>query len=351
MNTFPIQAGLAALPGSGRLLASLTLVRNSLRVTLLVVGTLLPGLFNAAGAQTPATYPLKTIRLVVPFPPGAGTDAIARLIAQKMGESMRTTVIVDNRTGAGGAIGAIDVAKAEPDGYTLLLVASPFTTVAASSKNPGYDPVKQFVPVAPIASGPLAFIVSPDVHVNSMREFVELARSQPNKLNYGSAGNGSVNHLALELLNARAGIDVQHVPYKGIAPALQDLITGRIQAMTASIPAALPYLADNRVRVLSVTGPRRAALLPNTPTWRESGIDAEVINYWGIVAPAGTPRDVVAKLNAEVERALALPDVRERLEREGAELIPGAPERLGTLIETDLKSWKKLITEARLQLE
>jgi tripartite-type tricarboxylate transporter receptor subunit TctC len=230
-------------------------------------------------------------------------------------------------------------------------VASPFTTVAASSKNPGYDPVKQFVPVAPIASGPLAFVVYPGVQASTMSEFVELARSQPNKLNYGSAGTGSVNHLALELLNARAGIDVQHVPYKGIAPALQDLISGRIQAMTASIPATLPYLADNRVRVLAVTGPRRAALLPNTPTWRESGIDAEVINYWGIVAPAGTPRDVVARLNAEVERALAQPDVRERLEREGAELIPGAPERLGTLIETDLKSWKKLITDARLQLE
>ena len=328
-------------------------MRRSLRVASLIVSTLMPGLSYTAGAQgTAQTYPVKTIRLVVPFPPGAGTDTIARLIAHKLGESMGATVIVDNRVGAGGAIGAVEVAKADPDGYTLLFVASPFTTVAASSKSAGYDPVKQFVPVAPIAAGPLAFVVNADVPARTMREFIALARAEPNKLNYGSAGPGSVNHLALELLNARAGVDIVHVPYKGIAPATQDLLSGQIQAMTASIPATLPYLAQNRVRVLAVTGPRRSALLPDVPTWGESGItNAEVINYWGIVAPLGTPRDVVARLNAEVIKILALPDVRERLEREGAELIPGPPDRLGTLIETDLVSWKKLITDARLQLE
>jgi tripartite-type tricarboxylate transporter receptor subunit TctC len=224
--------------------------------------------------------------------------------------------------------------------------------VAASSKSAGYDPVKQFVPVAPIASGPLAFVVNPAVPAKTMREFVALARAQPNKLNYGSAGPGSVNHLALELLNVRAGIDIVHVPYKGIAPATQDLLSGQIQAMTASISATLPYLAQNRVRVLAVTGPRRATLLPDVPTWKESGIEnADVINYWGIVAPIGTPNEIVAKLNAEVSKVLAQADVRERLEREGAELIPGPPEKLGKLIEVDLASWKKLITEARLQLE
>jgi tripartite-type tricarboxylate transporter receptor subunit TctC len=327
-------------------------MRRSLRVASLVVSTLLPGLCQTVAAQTAVPFPVKTIRLVVPFPPGAGTDTIARLIAQKLGEGMGATVIVDNRVGAGGAIGAVEVAKADPDGYTLLFVASPFTTVAASSKSAGYDPVKQFLPVAPIASGPLAFVVNPDVPAKTMREFVALARAQPNKFNYGSAGPGSVNHLALELLNARAGTNIVHVPYKGIAPATQDLLSGQIHAMTASIPATLPYLAQNRVRVLAVTGPRRAALLPDVPTWGESGIDhAEVINYWGIVAPLGTPREIVAKLNAEVGKILAQPDVRERLEREGAELIPGPPERLGTLIESDLASWKKLITEARLQLD
>jgi tripartite-type tricarboxylate transporter receptor subunit TctC len=237
-------------------------MRRSLRVVSLIVSTLMPGLFQAAGAQSTAqTFPVKTIRLVVPFPPGAGTDAIARLIAQKLAESMGSPVIVDNRVGAGGAIGAVEVAKADPDGYTLLFVASPFTTVAASSKSAGYDPVKQYIPVAPIATGPLAFVVNVDVPAKTMREFIALARAQPNKLNYGSAGPGSVNHLALELLNARAAIDIVHVPYKGIAPATQDLLSGQIQAMTASIPATLPLLAQNRIRVLAAyrSAPGRAA--------------------------------------------------------------------------------------------
>jgi tripartite-type tricarboxylate transporter receptor subunit TctC len=265
---------------------------------------------------------------------------------------MKATIVVDNRTGAGGAIGAVEAAKAEPDGYTLLFVAGPFTTVAAASKNAGYDPIRQFTPVVPIAAGPLAFVVNLDVPANSMREFLALARQKPGTLNYGSAGPGSINHLALELLNARAGTVIVHVPYKGIAPATLDLISGQIQAMTASIPATLPYLAEKKVKVLAVTGAKRAALLPNVPSWQEEGVaTANVINYWGIVAPVGTPREVVAKLNAETQKVLAQPEVRERLEREGAELIPGPPERLGTLIQGDLEGWKKLIAEGNLQLE
>jgi len=307
---------------------------------------------SLACAQSTGAYPVKPIRLVVPFPPGAGTDTIARVVAQKIGDSMSTPIVVDNRPGAGGAIGATEVARAEPDGYTLLLVASPFTTVAAASANAGYDPLHQFVSVAPIALGPLAFVVNADVPATTMREFVALAKQQPGKLNYGSAGTGSVNHLALELLKWRTGIDVVHIPYKGIAPATVDLLSGQIQAITASIPATLPYLAQGRVRVLAVTGPRRTPLLPDVPTWKESGIvDAEVVNYWGIVAPTGTSREVVLRLNTEVARALTQPDVKERLEREGAELIAGPPERLGGLIEADLARWKKLITDARLHLD
>lgn len=307
---------------------------------------------SLACAQSGGAYPAKPIRLVVPFPPGAGTDAIARVVAQRIGESMSTTVVVDNRPGAGGAIGATEVARAEPDGYTLLLVASPFTTVAAASANAGYDPLHQFVSVAPIALGPLAFVVNADVPATSMREFVALAKRQPGKLNYGSAGAGSVNHLALELLKWRTGIDVVHIPYKGIAPATVDLLSGRIQAITASIPATLPHLAQGRLRVLAVTGPKRAALLPDVPTWKESGIaDAEVVNYWGVVAPAGTPREIVQRLNTEITRALTQPDVKERLEREGAELVAGPPERLGSLIEGDLARWKKLIADAKLHLD
>jgi tripartite-type tricarboxylate transporter receptor subunit TctC len=194
--------------------------------------------------------------------------------------------------------------------------------------------------------------VNPAVPATTMREFVELARREPGRLNYGSAGTGSVNHLALELLMARTGTTIVHVPYRGIADATKDLIAGTLQAMTASIPAALPLAADKRVRVLAVTGPKRIPQMPDVPSWQEQGVaNAEVINYWGIVAPAGTPRDAIAKLNAETRRVLAQADVRERLEREGAELIPGEPERLGVLIASDLANWKKLITEARLTFE
>jgi tripartite-type tricarboxylate transporter receptor subunit TctC len=297
-------------------------------------------------------YPAKTIRLVVPFPPGAGTDAVARYVAQKLGEAMPATIVVDNRSGAGGAIGAAEVARAEPDGYTLLFVASPFTTVAAASKNAGYDPVKQFVAVAPIAAGPLVFLVNADFPAQSMRDFLALAREKPGKLNYGSAGTGSVNHLALELLKVRAGVDIVHVPYKGIAPATVDLLSGQIQAITASIPAALPFIAQHKLRALAVTGPQRSPLLPDVPSWKEAGVEnAEVVNYWGIVAPAGTPQAVIDRLNAAVRSVLARPDSKDRLEREGSEVIADRPERLAALIETDLARWKKLIVEAKLTLD
>ena len=313
---------------------------------------LLAALIQAPFALAQESYPSKPIRIIVPFTPGAGTDTVARLVAQKLAETMKATVVVENRTGAGGAIGAAEVAGAAPDGYTLLFVASPFTTVAAAAKNPGYDPVRQFVPVAPIAVGPLAFVVGKDVPANSMREFVALAKSMPGKLNYGSAGAGSVNHLALELMNARAGIVVVHVPYRGIADATKDLLGGSIQAITASIPATLPLVAENRVKVLAVTGAKRIAQMPDVPSWQEEGVpNANVINYWGIVAPVGTPPAIVARLNAEMQKVLAQPDVRARLEREGAELVPGAPDQLGALIENDLAHWKKLIVEAKLSFE
>ncbi len=321
-----------------------------LSVATTAVVALAPAAGPVAHAQAP--YPVKQIRLVVPFPPGAGTDTVARFVAQKLSERLGQPIVVDNRTGAGGAIGAAEAAKAEADGYTLLFVASPFTTVAASAKNPGYDPVGQFVPVAAIASGPLAFVVNPGVPAATMAEFVALAKREPGRLNYGSAGSGSVNHLALELFMARTGTHVVHVPYRGIADATKDLVGGTLQAMTASIPATLPLVADKRVRVLAVTGSKRIAQLPDVPSWQEQGVpNAEVINYWGIVAPAGTPRESIARINAEVRRVLAQADVRERLEREGAELIPGEPERLGALIASDLANWKKLITEARLTFE
>jgi tripartite-type tricarboxylate transporter receptor subunit TctC len=323
------------------------------RLLALLACALCAALPPLAAAQAGASaYPSRPIKLVVPFPPGAGTDTVARAVAQKVGEAMSATIVVDNRPGAGGAIGAAEVAKAEPDGYTLLFVASPFTTVAAASKNPGYDPLRQFVAVAPIAVGPLAFVVNDAFPAQSMREFLALARREPGKLNYGSAGTGSVNHLALELLMARTGVNIVHVPYKGIAPAMVDLLSGQIQAITASIPAVLPHIAQRKLRALAVTGPRRSPLLPDAPSWRDAGVeDADVINYWGIVAPAGTPRAIVDRLAAETRAVLAQPELRERLEREGAEIVADRPERLTILIESDFARWKKLIVETGITLD
>jgi len=313
----------------------------------LFLSLLLPALAFAQDA-----YPARPVRLIVPFPPGAGTDAVARLVAQKMSERLKGSVVVENRAGAGGAIGAAEVAKADPDGYTLLFVAGPFTTVAASQKNPGYDPQRQFVPVAPIAVGPLAFVVNVDVPANTMREFIALARREPAKLNYGSAGTGSINHLALELLRARTGVDIVHVPYRGIAEATKDLLGGRIQAMTASIPATLPLVAERRVKVLAVTGTKRTSQLPDVPSWQESGVaDADVTNYWGIVAPTGTSAEIVARLNGAVQSALAESDVRARLEREGAEVVRGAPDQLGVIIATDLARWRRLVADIGMALQ
>lgn len=298
------------------------------------------------------TYPSKPLKLIVPFPPGAGTDAVARLVAQKLGEQMNATIVVDNRTGAGGAIGAELVAHADPDGYTLLFVASPFTTVAAASANAGYDPVKQYAGIALIATGPLVFVAGPAVPVASMRELIALARSKPGMLNYGSAGSAGINHLALELLKVRTGTNIVHVPYKGIGPATIDLLSGQIELLTGTIPAVLPYVSQGRLKALAVTGAKRSPLLPEAPTMHEAGVaDYEVYNYWGIVAPANTPRDIIVRLNVEVQKMLANPEVRDRLEKDGVELSPGGPERMQPFIASDLAAWRRLIREAKLVLE
>ena len=303
-----------------------------------------------AAAQEP--YPAKPIRLIVPFPPGAGTDSVARFVAQKLSDAMKATIVVENRTGAGGAIGAAEAARADPDGYTLLFVAGPFTTVAASAKNPGYDPVKQFVPVAPIAAGPLAFVVGNDVPANSMREFIALAKQKPGTLNYGSAGTGSINHLALELLNARAGTNIVHVPYRGIADATKDLLAGNIQAMTASIPATLPLAAAKKLRVLAVTGAKRIPQLPDVPSWQEEGVAErqrdQLLGHRRACRHAVRDRRQAQRRDAEGAGAARCPRAA-RARRRGNHFrsagTAGRADRDGP------RAWKKLIVEAKITLE
>ena len=300
-----------------------------------------------------ADYPDHPIRLIVPFAAGAGTDAVARFTAQKLEEQLKQPVVVDNRVGASGAIGTQAVAAAAPDGYTLLFVASPFTTVAAATPTiANYDPVKQFAPVALIAAGPLVWIANAQAPFMSMREMIAFARANPGKLAYGSAGAGGVNHLALELFKLKTGTDILHVPYKGIAPATTDLLGGSIALLTGTIPAVLSHVKSGKARALAVTGDKRSALMPDVPTVKEAGASGtEVYNYWGIVAPAGTPAPIVQRLNAEVQRFLAQKDVQERLAADGVDLTPGGPERLASFIANDYRGWKKLVADARLKIE
>ena len=322
--------------------------RGALRVKAALAATAAIALAGGAAAQGASAKPT---RLVVPFPPGAGTDVVARAVAAKMAESLGP-IIVENRTGAGGALGTESVARAEPDGFTVLFVASPFTTVAASSAKPTYDPVGQFGAVSLIATGPLVFVCSPDLAARSMRELIALARAKPGLLNYASAGSGGVNHLALELLRVRTGVDIVHIPYRGIGPALVDLLGGSVQTLTATIPAVVPHIRQGKLRALAVTGARRAAQLPNVPTMAEEGVARfEVLNYWGIVAPNATPPARVQRIHAAVVQAFQAADLRERLANEGVDLRIEGPERFGAFLAADLSAWQALVAKAGVRVE
>ena len=315
---------------------------------------LLTALFTAAlSVAAFAQYPDRPIKLIVPFAAGAGTDAVARFTALKLEEQLKQPVVVENRVGASGAIGTQFVAAAPADGYTLLFVASPFTTVAAATPGTAnYDPIKQFAPVALIAAGPLAWIANAQAPFTTMGEMIAYAKANPGKVAYGSAGAGGVNHLALELFKAKTGTDILHVPYKGIAPATTDLLGGSIMTLTGTIPAVLPHLRSGKARALAVTGNKRSLLMPDVPTVKEAGANGtEVYNYWGIVAPVGTPLAVTQRLNVEVQKFLALKEVQERLTADGVDLTPGGPERLAAFIANDYNGWKKLVIDAKLKLE
>ena len=299
-----------------------------------------------------ANYPDRPISLIIPLAPGAGTDAMGRLLAAKLTDELKERIIVENKTGASGAIGARHVAQAAPDGYTLLLIVSPFTTTAASMSSAGYDPVQHFAPVALVATGPLVWAANINLPVANMIELISLARKSPGRVNYGSAGTGSVNHLVLELLQARAGIRITHVPYRGIAPATTDLMSGEIQIVTGTIPALLPLIKEGRVKALAVTSARRSSALPLVPSMSESGLNGfDVLNYYGIVAPAGTPLTVVNRLNATLNRIVAMPDMVERFARDAVDPTPGTPAQLAQFIASDYEAWRAMVKAQNLKIE
>ncbi len=306
-----------------------------------------------AWAQAPAAgFPERPVKIVVPFAPGAGTDAMGRLVALKLGELMGGTFLVENKAGASGAIGTQYVAQQPADGYTLLLVASPFTTVAASLPSAGYDPLRQFTPVGMIASGPLVWVANASLPANNMRELVALAKRKPGALNYGSAGAGGVNHLVLELLKSKTGTFITHIPYRGVAPATMDMIAGQVQLVTGTIPALLPFIKDGRVKPLAVTSAKRSSALPDVPSMTEAGYPGiDVVNYFALMAPAGTPAAVVDKLNQAINKLVVLPEVVARFKADAVEAAPGSPALLGHFIEADYRAWRNVVSTQNLKID
>jgi len=323
---------------------------NSRDVFIIVAGLAASLLATAALAQS---YPEKPVRLIVPFAAGGGNDSVARLVGKRVSDSLGQQLVIDNRPGAGGVLGAELAAKAAPDGYTLFLggVGSHAINPNLSDSLP-YDPIRDFAPVALLAQAPLVLAVHPSVPADSFKAFVALARSRPGQLNYASNGNGSSSHLAAVMFRSMTGVDMVHVPYKGLSPALADLLSGRVQLMFSSVVAILPHIKSGKLRGLALTGSRRMPSMPDLPTIAESGLPGyEASSWYGVLAPAGTPREIVARLNAELVKALAQSEVRTSLLAEGAEPAGGTPEQFAAHIRAEKERLGKLIREAKIRLE
>ena len=311
-----------------------------------------------AAAALPATaqaqtYPSRALRLIVPFPPGGPNDIIGRVVAQRMGESLGQQIVIDNRGGAGGIIGTETAAKANPDGYTLLLSGT-----AALSINPSlqarlpYDPVRDFTPLSLLATAPSILIVHPSLATRSVKDLVALAKARPGQILYASAGIGTPPHLAGELFKGVAGVDMTHVPYKGGGPALTDLIAGQVSVYFSGISSALPMVKDGKARALAVTSAKRTAILPDMPTVAESGLPGyEVGNWYAMLGPAGLSRDLVSRLNAEIVKALKHPDTNRRVLELGADPVGSSPQELAGYMKSEIAKWAKVIRSAGIKAE
>ena len=290
-------------------------------------------------------YPSKPVRVIVPFPPGAGVDIVTRSVSPRLGELLGQQLIVDNRAGAGGILGAELAAKAPPDGYTLLMATAGILTVIPNmnSKAP-YSVERDFVPVTLIASVPSMLVVHPSLPAKSVKELVALARSKPGAINYASTGNGTLPHLAAELFKAQAKIDMVHVPYKGSAPALTDLLGGQVEVFFGNVLSVIPQVRSGTLRALAVTSVERMPVAPETPTLAQSGFPGFEAGPWfGLVAPAGTPREIVNRLHAEVVKTLRLPETQERLAGQGATTVGNTPDQFAAYIRTESAKWAKVL--------
>jgi tripartite-type tricarboxylate transporter receptor subunit TctC len=299
------------------------------------------------------TYPSKPIKLIVPFPAGGTTDIVARTIGQELTKTWGQQVIVENRPGAGGNIGSEAVAKAPADGYTLLMgtVGTHGINASVYKKLP-YDAVKDFAPITLATSVPNILVVHPALPVKSVKELIAYAKANPGKLNFASSGNGTSIHLAGELFKTMTGVQMTHVPYKGSAPALTDLLGGQVQLMFDNMPSALPHVKTGKLRALAVTAAKRSPATPDLPTIAESGVPGfEATSWFGLLAPAGTPKEIVTKLNKEVVRILKTPDVKERLLAQGAEPVGNSPEQFAGHIKAEIVKWRKVVEVSGAQVD
>jgi tripartite-type tricarboxylate transporter receptor subunit TctC len=298
-------------------------------------------------------YPSKPIRFVVAFPPGGGTDIIARSIAQKLAERLAQQVVVDNRPGAGGNIGTDIVAKSAPDGYTLLMgSAGPLAINASLFKAMPFDPVRDLAPVTLAASTPNVLVVHPSLKVATVKELIALVRAHPGEINFASSGHGTPAHLAGELFNSMAGVKLVHVPYKGASPALADLLGGQVQIMFSTMPPALPHVKDGKLRALAVTSLARSPAAPELPTMDEAALPGFEANTWhGVVLPTGAQSAIIARLNREIVAILHLPDVVERLSSQGAEPVGSTPEEFAAYIRSETVKWAKVVRDSGAKAE
>jgi len=311
---------------------------------------LLVGIAAGALAQN---YPTSPIRFIVPFPAGGSTDALVRTISEKLSENLGQPVVIDNRPGAGGTIGSGIAAKAAPDGYTLLMGTSSTHAVGPSvySKIP-YDAVRDFAPVSLVASSPNIVLVSPSLPVKSIKELIALAQSKPGQLNFASPGNGTHTHLITEMFNSMVGVKMVHIPYKGTALALPDLLSGQVSLIFENALAALPSVKSGQLRPLAVTSAKRSSLVPDLPTVAEAGVPGYASSQWfGILVPAGTPKKIIARLNAETIKVLNIPEVKERLLNLGAEVIGSTPDEFAAVIKADMAKYAKAVKEAGIRVD
>ncbi|HXF87574.1 MAG TPA: tripartite tricarboxylate transporter substrate binding protein [Xanthobacteraceae bacterium] len=319
-----------------------------MRSLLLKAAAFLVALTATAAAQD---YPTKPVRLIIPFPPGGSNDVVGRMIATQLSEKLGKQVIVDNRAGAGGVIGTEVAANSPNDGYTLLIIS------IAHTVNPWlytlkYDPIKSFTPVGILASGPNVVAINPGLPVNSIKELIALAKKEPGKLQYASAGVGSFQHLGGELFKLEAGVDLLHVPFKGGGPSMIDVIGGHTKIVFSSLVQTTPHLKSGKLKALATGGDKRSPVLPDVPTVAEAGVPTyRAVNWWGIVAPAGTPQPIVAKLHKAIGEVQNTPAVKEQFAREGADIVQMSPEEFGKFIQTEMTKWGRVVKEGNIKAQ